>query len=122
MADESSLVRSFSFKLDPAGQNLTVFLKCMGISTGTYTVQFGLPGKSDQIRTGNIESPEKHQFPAESELTKVGVSVKSVPFLASDPGSYMVTVEQSGGNRLETPLMPYSAQVEVVIERPASPI
>lgn len=115
MADESTGVQPLSFKLDPAGKDVSVLLKCKGIATGTYTIQFGVSGQSDQVRTGNIEFPERHQFPASSELTRITIKVKSVPFLASDPGGYQVTIEQPGGELLETPMLPYSTLVEVVI-------
>ena len=115
MADEASATQPLSFRLDPSGQDLSVMLKCKGIATGTYTIQFRIPGESNQVRTGNIESPERHQFPASGELTGIAISVKSVSFLASDPGSYQVTIEQPGGERLETPMMPYSTVVEVTV-------
>jgi hypothetical protein len=115
MADEAVAVQHLSFKLNPLGQDVTVFLKCSGIATGTYSIQFGIPGQSDQARTGNIESPERHHFPAGSELSQVMVKVKSVPFLASEPGGYQITIEQPGGERLETPVMPYSTEVEITI-------
>ena len=117
MADEAVVTQPLSFKLDPSGQDLMVLLKCSGIATGSYTVQFGIQGQSVQARTGNIESPEQHHFPAGGELSRVTVMVKSVPFLASDPGGYKVLIEQPGGERLETPVMPYSAQVEVIISK-----
>jgi hypothetical protein len=116
MSNEAPTGSLFSFKLDPNGKDLTVFLKCTGITTGTYSIQFAFPGKSDQFREGNIEKPETHMFPAGGGLTKIGVRVKAVPFLASDPGSYQVIVEQPGGSRLETPAMPYDAQPEIIIE------
>lgn len=115
MADESVASQSLSFGFDPSGQDLSVVLKCKGIATGTYTIQFRIPGQSDQVRTGNIESPERHQFPAGSDLTGIKVSVKSVSFLASDPGAYQVTVEQPGGERLETPMMPFSTVVHIAV-------
>jgi hypothetical protein len=121
MADESSVTKSLSFKLDPSGQDLSVMLKCKGIATGIYTVQFRIPGQSDQVRTGNIETPERHQFPAGAELTGITVSVKSVPFLASDPGGYQLFVEQPGGERIETPLMPYDTVVEIIITGAGAP-
>ena len=110
-------VREFSFKLNPAGSELTVYIKCMGIATGTYSIQFRFPGKSDQTREGNIEHPEKHLFPADSGFTAIGIRVTSVPFMASDPGSYQVIVEQPGGARLETPAMPYETQPQITIEQ-----
>lgn len=109
-------VREFSFKLNPAGSDLTVYLKCAGIATGAYSIQFGFPGKSDQTREGNIERPETHQFPAGSGLASIGVRVNAVPFLASDPGSYQVIVEQPGGSRLETPTMPWEVRPRIVVE------
>jgi hypothetical protein len=111
MADESTGVQPLSFKLDPAGKELSVVLKCKGVATGTYTIQFGIPGQPDQVRTGNIETPERHQFPASGELARINISVKSVAFLSTDPGSYQITVEQPGGERLETPFMPNTTQV-----------
>ena len=88
----------------------------MGIATGTYTIQFSFPGKPVQTREGNIERPEKHQFPADSDLATIDIRVHSVPFLSSDPGGYQVVVEQPGGNRLETPSMPYETKPHIIIE------
>jgi len=119
MADESTGIERLSFKLNPAGKDLSVLLKCKGIATGTYMIQFHAPGQLDQVRTGNIESPERHQFPAGGALTRVTVKVSSVPFLASDPGGYHLIIEQPGGERIETPMMPYSALVEVRITDPS---
>jgi hypothetical protein len=116
MENKSPEHAEFSFRLNPAGSELTVYIKCAGIATGTYSIQFGFPGRPDQTREGNIERPEKHQFPADSGLVSIGVRVKSVPFLASDPGSYQVIVEQPGGSRLETPAMPYETQPRITIE------
>jgi len=116
MENEPPEVREFSFKLNPAGSELTVYLKCTGIATGAYSIQFGFPGKADQTREGNIERPEMHQFPADSGFTTIGVRVKSVPFLASDPGGYQVIIEQAGGSRLETPALPYETQPRITIE------
>ena len=116
MESKPAEVREFSFKLNRAGSFLTVYVKCVGIATGTYSIQFRFPGKVDQAREGNIERPEKHQFPAGSGFTTIGVHVSSVPFMASDPGSYQVIVEQPGGSRLETPAMPYEIHPRIVIE------
>lgn len=113
---ESASANTFKFILDPAGKEFIVFLTCAGIATGSYSLQFELTDQPTQNKEGNIENPSKYRFAANAGIRKVRASVKSVSFLASDPGSYQVIVEQAGGNRLETPALSYSAQPEIVIE------
>lgn len=117
MESKSSPPNVFEFKLDPAGKEVIVFLRCEGIATGTYRLQFeSTSGTTLQTREGNIETPEKHQFTPSGGLRKISVEVKSVAFFAGEPGSYRVTVEQVGGNRLETPPLGYGTRAEITIE------
>jgi hypothetical protein len=116
MESGATSAQVFSFRLDPAGKELVVFLKCTGIATGSYSFRFEFPGKTTQTKEGDIEIPEKHRFSANEGLSKILVKVKSVPFLASDPGGYQVAVEQVEGKRFETPPLGYSSQAEILIE------
>jgi len=56
MADEIDGVQPLSFKLDPAGKELSVNAQVQGRRNRHIHDSVRNPGPSDQVRTGNIES------------------------------------------------------------------
>lgn len=112
----SSPTQTFTFKLNPTGQELVVLLKCAGIATGSYSIEFAYPDRPGQVKEGNIEKPTELRLAPGEGLTKITVKVKSVSFFAADPGSYQVVIAQAGGNCLETPALSYGAEAQIGIE------
>lgn len=116
MISGSSPIQTFTFKLNPTGQELVVLLKCTGIATGSYAIDLAYPNQANQVKEGNIEKPTELRLAPGDGFSRITVKVKSVSFSAADPGNYQVVVVQAGGNHLETPALSFGAVAQIEIE------
>ena len=103
------------FKYKPAGGEITVYLVCGGIATGSYAFKFGFVDGSTRDKEGNIEKPDKYKFKAEEGLKTIEVKITSVPFMAAEPGTYTLMFQQEGEAQQKTKTIEDNQPMSVVL-------